>query len=96
MDIIIQHNKEIHTQLVDIQTNIENKKLSKPIIEKIGLVNSKLLEISEKLSKLNIQIKKDLNINLEEKEIEYLRIEKQSNELISNIMPFITLLSLNN
>ena len=96
MDIIIQHNKDIQNQLTELDQHINNRKLTKPIINKLKIANDKLLEVSEILTKLNINMKQKSLIQLDDKEKEYLQMEKDTNELISKIMPIMTVLALHN
>ena len=94
MDIIIKHNNEINDTLKELQTNLKNTHISKPISDKLLIVNKKFLEISETLHRLNINIKKNNQIELTEKEKEFLDTDKESNELISKIMPLLTVIAL--
>ena len=94
MDIIIKHNNEINNTLKEIQTNLKNTHISKSISDKLAIVNKHFLEISETLNKLNINIKNNNQIELSEKEKEFLNTEKESNELISKIMPLLTVIAL--
>lgn len=96
MNILIEQANEIKKKLEDTKILIDNQKLSKPFIEKIGIVNDKLLEVSSTLEKLNINLKKNFDIKLNESELDYIENEKKSNEIISCIMPFITILSMKN
>lgn len=94
MNILLEQNKEIQTELERTQKLLDNKKLSKPLIAKITILNDKLLDISSTLTKLNIDIKLDNKIILNESELDYLNTEKESNKLIAKIMPALAVLSL--
>ena len=96
MNILLDQNKEIQKQLEEVKTSLDNKQyLGEPIIKKISIINDKLLDISNTLQKLNINIKKQNQIQLTEEELDYVDNERKSNELISKIMPILTLLSIN-
>lgn len=96
MNILIDQSVEINKKLQSIQELTDNQKLPKQFIEKMGIINDKMLEISNTLEKLTINLKKNLDIKLNNSELDYIENEKKSNEIISCIMPFITILSLKN
>lgn len=97
MDILISQNKEIQIQLDKTKELLDNSNhIQKPIIDKISIINKKLLDISETLTKLNIDIKKKNKITLTKEEKEYIENDRQSDQLLANIMPALSLLSLFN
>ena len=95
MNILLQQNSEIKEQLLITNDLIKEKELNQNIIHKIKIINDKLLEISQTLTKLNIDIKLDNNILLNNDEKQYLKDDQKSNEYIAKILPALTLFCLN-
>ena len=96
MNILIEQNNEIKKHLIETEKIVRDIKLTKPIINKIKIINDQLLEISKTLTNLNINIKKNNQIILNKEEQEYLDCEKKSNILIAKIMPTLAIFSLHN
>ena len=96
MNILIDQTEEIKKQLQNTKQLIDSKKLSQHLIKKIGIINDKLLDISNILEKLNINLKKNYDIKLDQNDLDYLENEKKSNQIISHLMPFLTVMTLNN
>lgn len=94
MNILIDQTKDILSQLEETNQLIDDK-LDENGIEKIRIINDELVDISDKLIRLNINLRNGNNIELSNKEKEYLKCEKNSNELISQVMPALILLSMN-
>lgn len=96
MNILIKQSIEVKDQLEETQTLLENKKMTEPIINRIKIINDKLLDISKTLTELNINIKNNNQIKLTKEEEDYLECDKNSNLLLTKIMPALTILSLHN
>lgn len=94
MNILIEKNKEIK-KLLDITNKLlENTKISSNMTERIKIIYEQLIDIEEKLKHLNINLKNNNDIDLNDDEKGYLETEKKSNELLSKIMPALVLLSI--
>lgn len=94
MNILIKQHNEILIEMKKSEKLLENKNMSEIIIQKIAILNDKLLDISSSLNKLNIALKLDNKIELTEKEKDYIDHDKKSNKLIAEILPALTILSL--
>ena len=94
MDFLIEQTNEILLQLEETNQLITDNIINNITIEKIKIIHDDLLTISEKLTKLNIKLKQNEKIELTDIEIDYLKCEKESNELISKVMPALIILSL--
>ena len=96
MNILIEQNKEIQRELETTKELLQNHYISNNLCKKIKIINDKLLEVTESLVKINVNIKSKKKIDLTRDEKEYLQQEKKSNEIISQLMPALTILTLTN
>jgi len=94
MNILIKQTKEILSQLEETHQIINDKNINNDTIDKLGMMYDNLINMSEKLKKLNIKLKSNENIELTYEEKEYLKCEKKSNDLISQVMPALVILNL--
>lgn len=94
MDNVINKNKEVLSQLEELDLLIDKNYVHQNTINKINIIFDKLNDISDTLTNLNINLKLDNQIELTGSEREYLKCEKDSNNLIGRIMPALALLSL--
>lgn len=94
MDYLINQHNKILLQLEELNQISKDKKLNKNTIKKIGIINDKLVNISDTLTNLNINLKLDNQIKLTDSERDHLKCEKDSNNLIGRIMPALALLSI--
>lgn len=96
MNILLEQNEEIQKELETTKKLLQNYYISNNLCKKIKIINDKLLEVTESLVKINVNIKSKKKIQLTKEEKEYLQQEKKSNEIISKLMPALTILSLSN
>ena len=94
MDFLTDQTNDILSQLEETNQLITDNIIDNNTIEKIKIIHDDLITISEKLTKLNIKLKQNEKIELSAIEIDYLKCEKESNELISQVMPALIILSL--
>ena len=95
MNILISQTDEIKTLLTDINQIIESKRLSNSIMNKIKITNDKLLEITNNLEKLKLDIKNECKISLTNEEKQYLEDERKTNQFICQLIPAFTMLNFN-
>ena len=94
MNILIDINKKILSQLEELEQIICDKEIYKSSIKKIEIVYDDLSNISDTLTNLNLNVKLDNHVELTDDDKEYLKNQKKTNQLIAKIMPAMVLLSM--
>jgi len=95
MDILISQNNEILSHLNETKQLIEDKEIGKNVVDKLKIVNDILVDVTSTLTKLNINLKLSNEVELTNEEKDYLKCEKDSNKLLSQVMPALIILSIN-
>ena len=96
MNLLISQNNKILSQLKETERLLEDKEIGQNVITKLKMVDDVLEDISSTLKKLNINLKRGNEIELTNEERDFLKCEKDSNKLLSQVMPALVILSLNN
>ena len=96
MNLLISQNNKILSQLKETERLLEDKEIGQNVITKLKMVDDVLEDISSTLKKLNINLKRGNEIELTNEERDFLKCEKDSNKLLSQVMPALIILSINN
>ena len=96
MNLLISQNNKILSQLKETERLLEDKEIGQNVITKLKMVDDVLEDVSSTLKKLNINLKRGNEIELTNEERDFLKCEKDSNKLLSQVMPALVILSLNN